>query len=90
MPGMQPAPCMFGGHPATQAIRSGGGFGRFQALGLDGDLSARAITGLHRQLRRNSSRYWHFRAKACLSRGKTSAAEHAMARAETLAALETG
>lgn len=88
MPGMTPAPCMFGGHPATQGIRAGGGFRMFQALGLESELSAQAVVRLHRQLRATSSRYWHFRAKACLARGKTAAAEHALARAETLAASE--
>ena len=85
MPGMAPAPCMFGGHPATQAIRAGGGFGGFQAIGLDGTLSAPEVTRLHRRLRSGSSRYWHFRAKACLARGKLAHAEHALARAESLA-----
>lgn len=85
MPAMAPAPCMFGGHPATQAIRTGGGFGAFQALGFAPDLSAPAITRLHRQLRAQSNRYWHFRAKACLARGKTRDAEIALARAEALA-----
>jgi pimeloyl-ACP methyl ester carboxylesterase len=89
MPGMRPAPCMFGGHPATQAIRGGGGFRSFQALGLDGGLSAQDIVHLHRQLRAQSSRYWHFRAKACLARGKTAHGEYALARAEALAASET-
>ncbi len=88
MPGMKPATCMFGGHPATQGIRAGGGFRTFQALGLDGDLNARAVVHLHRTLRAQSSRYWHFRAKACLARGKTAAAEFALARAEVLAASE--
>lgn len=86
MPRMAPAPCMFGGHPATQAIRAANGFPAFQALGLDGDLSATAITRLHRSLRAGSSRYWHFRAKACLARGKAAEAEIALARAERLAA----
>jgi pimeloyl-ACP methyl ester carboxylesterase len=90
MPGMTHAPCMFGGHPATQGIRGGGGFRTFQALGLEGDLTAQAVVRLHRQLRAQSSRYWHFRAKACLARGKTAAAEFALARAEVLAASETG
>lgn len=85
MPGMAPAPCMFGGHPATQAIRAAGGFRSFQVLGLEGDLSARAITRLHRSLRAGSSRYWHFRAKACLARGKIAEAQTALARAEALA-----
>jgi len=85
MPGMAPAPCMFGGHPATQAIRAGGGFRQFQALGLNAALSAPAIVRLHRALRTTSSRYWHFRAKACLVRGKTAQAEQALARAERLA-----
>ena len=76
---------MFGGHPATQCIRGGGGFRSFQALGLDGALSAPAVVRLHRSLRAQSGRYWHFRAKACLARGKTAAAEYAVARAETLA-----
>ena len=84
MPGMAPAPCMFGGHPATQAIRAGGGFRDFQALGLGDDLSAAAITRLHRSLRARSSRYWHHRAKACLARGKTALAEQAMTLAESL------
>lgn len=88
MPGMTPAPCMFGGHPATQGIRAGGGFRMFQAIGLDGDVSAPAVVRLHRQLRATSSRYWHFRAKACLVRGKTAEAEAALARAEALAASE--
>jgi hypothetical protein len=89
MPGMKPAACMFGGHPATQAIRGGGGFRSFQALGLDVDLTAPAVVRLHRQLRAQSSRYWHFRARACLARGRTADAEVAMARAERLAAAET-
>jgi hypothetical protein len=89
MPGMRPAPCMFGGHPATQAIRGGGGFRGIQALGLDGGLSAQDIVHLHRQLRAQSSRYWHFRAKGCLARGKTAHGEYALARAEALAASET-
>lgn len=89
MPGMASAPCMFGGHPATQAIRAAGGFRSFQALGLDGEVSARAVVCLHRQLRAGSSRYWHFRAKACLVRGKTVHAEAALARAEALAEAET-
>jgi pimeloyl-ACP methyl ester carboxylesterase len=89
MPGMAPAPCMFGGHPATQGIRAGGGFRSVQALGLDGDLSASGVVRMHRQLRAGSSRYWHFRAKACLARGKTAEAERAMARAEILTASET-
>jgi len=88
LPGMRPAPLMFGGHPATQGIRAGGGFRSFQSLGLDGDLSARSIVGLHRQLRAQSSRYWHFRAKACLARGKTVQAELAVVRTEALSALE--
>lgn len=85
MPGMAPAPCMFGGHPATQGMRAGGGFGSFQALGLMGDLSAPAVVRLHRKLRSRSGRYWNFRAKACLSRGRTAEAEHALACAERLA-----
>lgn len=85
MPGMVPAPCMFGGHPATQGIRAGGGFRQFQALGLNKALSAPAIVRLHRGLRTTSSRYWHFRAKACLARGWTAKAEHALTRAERLA-----
>ncbi len=88
MPGMTPAPCMFGGHPATQCIRAGGGFRSFQALGLEDALSARSVVRLHRQLRAQSSRYWHFRAKACLARGKSAEAEHSMARAEALAASD--
>lgn len=84
MPRMAPAPCMFGGHPATQAIRAGGGFGSLQALALEGGLSAPAVVRLHRQLRAGSSRYWHFRAKACLARGKSAAAEEALTRAEAL------
>jgi outer membrane PBP1 activator LpoA protein len=80
---------MFGGHPATQGIRAGGGFRSFQALGLDGDLTAPAITRLHRTLRAQSSRYWHFRARACLARGKTAEAERALARVEALALSET-
>jgi pimeloyl-ACP methyl ester carboxylesterase len=88
MPGMTPAPCMFGGHPATQAIRAAGGFRSFQALGLEGGLSAPAIVRLHRQLRATSSRYWHFRAKACLARGRSADAEIALAQAEALAAAE--
>lgn len=87
-PGMAPAPCVFGGHPATQAIRGGGGFRSFQSLGLDGGLSAAAVVRLHRQLRASSDRYWHFRAKACLARGRTDDAEVALARAEALAAAE--
>lgn len=85
MPGMVPAPCVFGGHPATQAIRAGGGFRQFQALGLNQALSASDIVRLHRKLRPTSSRYWHFRAKACLARGWTAKTEHALARAERLA-----
>lgn len=85
MPAMAPAPCMFGGHPATQAIRAAGGFRSFQAMGLDGALSAIEITRLHRGLRSGSSRYWHFRAKACLARSKLAHAEHALGRAENLA-----
>ncbi len=85
MPRMGLAPCRYGGHPATQAIRTGGGFGRLQALGLEGALSAPAITRLHRALRPQSSRYWHFRAQACLVRGKHAEAERALARAEALA-----
>lgn len=90
MPAMLPAPLMFGGHPATQGIRAGGGFRSFQALGLDGELSARSIVRLHRQLRAQSSRYWHFRAKACLARGKTAQAELALVRTEALSAGEVG
>ena len=85
MPRMMPAPCMFGGHPATQAIRAAGGFRSFQAIGLQGDLTALEITRLHRKIRRQSSRYWHYRAKACLARGKTAAAEYALTQVEALA-----
>ena len=85
MPGMAPAPCMFGGHPATQGIRAAGGFRQFQALGLNEGLSAPAIVRLHRRLRRTSGRYWHFRAKACLAQGRIAEADHALARAEMLA-----
>lgn len=85
MPCMVPAACMFGGHPATQAIRAGGGFPALQSLSLDGGISAPAITRLHRALRASSSRYWHFRAKTCLARGRTEAAERALACAERLA-----
>ena len=86
MPGMTPAPCTFGGHPATQCIRAGGGFRSFQAIGLDGDLAAQSVVRLHRQLRVQSSRYWHFRAMACAARGKSAEAERSMARAEALTA----
>lgn len=85
MPGLQPAPCMFGGHPAAQAIRAAGGFGRLQALGLAGGLTAPAVVRLHRQLRRASGRYWQVRAEACLARGRADHAEAAIARAERLA-----
>jgi pimeloyl-ACP methyl ester carboxylesterase len=89
MPGMAPAACMFGGHPAAGALRAGGGFRTFQGFGLDSDLTAQAVIRLHRQLRSNSSRYWHFRARACLARGKTAQAEIALARAEALAGSDT-
>lgn len=88
MPGMVPAPCVFGGHPATQAIRAAGGFASVQNLGLDGNLTAAAVVRLHRSLRARSSRYWHHRAQACLDRGKTAEAERALIRAEALASAE--
>lgn len=85
MPRMALAACMFGGHPATGALRAGGGFGTLQGYALDGDLSAQAVVRLHRHLRAGSSRYWHARATACLARGKTAQAELALTRAEALA-----
>lgn len=90
LPGMVFARCMFGGHPGTQGIRGGGGFPTLQGLSLDGTLSGPAVVHLHRRLRAQSDRYWHFRARACLSRGKTAAAEVALARAESLAAVKGG
>jgi hypothetical protein len=85
MPAMAPAACMFGGHPASGALRAAGGFRAFQGLGLDGGLTAEAVVRLHRQLRAGSSRYWHFRARACIAKGWANHAEVALARAEALA-----
>lgn len=85
MPRIAPAACMFGGHPATSALRAAGGFGTLQGLGLSSDLSAPAVVALHRRLRAGSSRYWQARATACLARGKTIQADLALTRAEALA-----
>lgn len=84
-PGLRLAPLGFGGHPATGVLREAGAFRSLQGLSLGGDLTAAAVTRLHRDLRAGSARYWQNRAAACRGAGRPVAACTAEAR---LAVLE--
>ncbi len=84
MPGMRFAPCAFGGHPATTALRDAGGFRQFQALSLQDRPGAADFVQLHRKLRARSERYWVNRASVCLKRGKVTQAEIALGKADQL------
>ena len=85
LPGLQPAPLSFGGHPGTSALGHAGGFRALQRLSLAAGLEARDVVLLHRDLRRTSARYWRERADRLLRAGRMAWAAEALDRAEALA-----
>jgi S-formylglutathione hydrolase FrmB len=87
LPGIQPAPLVFGGHPGIAALGQAGGFPALQRLSLSARLQARAVVALHRELRSTSQRYWGERADQLLRRNRPALAAAALDRAEAIASL---
>jgi len=85
LPGIQPAPLVFGGHPGTAALGQAGGFRTLQRLSFSARLEASAVVALHRELRSTSQRYWTERADHLLCRNRPALAVAALDRAEALA-----
>ena len=81
---MRLARLAFGGHPATTALREAGGFCALQLISMTAPLNPGPVIALHRRLRAASPSYWNDRAKECLQRGRLTAAEIALDRAEAL------
>ncbi|WP_323766236.1 alpha/beta hydrolase [Marinovum sp.] len=76
-----------GGHPATGALREGGRFGKLQAQLTKPRVPARRVVRLHRNVRRQSPKYWRHLAAQAEKSGRAALARAALARA---VGLETG
>lgn len=89
LPGIVPAPLVFGGHPGTLVLKGANRFPMLQRLSFSSRLQARDIVRLHRSLRASSPRYWRERAAHHARKGQDVKAEAALARAEALMDTDT-